>query len=228
MTSHPDRTAVPLRLGILVSGAGTTLVAVDDAIRKGALAAQIALVATDRPGCPGAKRAEERGLPLAPLPAPKSLPSGTWDRELSEALARASVELVVLAGYLRVVPAEFLGRWEGRVINVHPSLLPKYGGPGMYGTHVHSAVLASGERETGATVHVVTPEVDRGPVVAQARWDVKMGETADELAERQKPREHELLIGVLRGFASGELPLPWRNVAPSRSGTGLEGNAPEG
>lgn len=210
MSEGGRRAAGPLRLGVLVSGTGTTLLAIDEAVRRGSLNARIALVATDRPSCPGAKHAEDRGLPLEPLPVPKTLPPGEWERRLSAALERERVELVVLAGYLRVVPEEFLGRWEGRVINIHPSLLPKFAGPGMYGKHVHAAVLASGDPETGATVHVVTPEVDRGPVLAQERWPVRPGETADQLSERQKPLEHALVVSVLSRFAEGSLALPYR------------------
>jgi phosphoribosylglycinamide formyltransferase 1 len=216
------RPPASLRLGVLVSGEGTTLLAIDDAIRQGRLTGtSIALVACDRPHAPAVGRASARGLPVLCFP-PSMPPPGSWQDQLSDALASARVDLVVLAGFLRILQPRFLGTWEGRVINIHPSLLPKYAGPGMYGTRVHAAVIAAGERETGATVHVVTPDVDRGPVLAKERWPVLPGETPEALSERQKPLEHELLIRVLQSFAAGSLHLPYR---PDRASSG-EPSAP--
>lgn len=198
----------PLHLGVLVSGTGTTLLAIEEACRQGRLPARIALVTSDREECPALRAAEERGLAVERLPRPKSLPPGRWEEALDAALQRHRVELVVLAGFLRILPASFLVAWSGRVINLHPSLLPKFGGPGMYGPRVYEAVIASGDRETGATVHLVTAEVDRGPVLQQRRWPVQPGESAEELAKRQKPMEHALIVDVIGSFAARPRPPP--------------------
>lgn len=209
----PPRSS-PLRLGVLVSGAGTTMMAIDEAIRAHRLTATIALVASTNPLVPAVKAARERGLRVAELPASKSMPVAAWEQRLSDALKAERVELVVLAGFLRILAPAFVDQWKGRIVNIHPSLLPKFSGRGMYGTHVHAAVLASGDRETGASVHIVIPAVDDGPVVGQARWSVKPGETPEELSERQKPLERELLVQVLQRFSEGELPLPYPLPSP--------------
>lgn len=198
----------PLRLGVLVSGQGTTLRALVEAIGSGRLPARIVLVATDRAEAPGAAFARVEGLPVRVLRTHDGAP-GSWESILASALEESRAELVVLAGFLRVLRGPLLRRFEGRIINLHPSLLPKFSGPGMYGTRVHAAVLASGDPETGATVHLVTADVDRGPILGQGRWPVRPGETAEELSERQKPLEHQLVIDVVRRFADGELPLPY-------------------
>jgi phosphoribosylglycinamide formyltransferase 1 len=132
-----------------------------------------------------------------------------WAIALDRALHAADVELVVLAGFLSVLPEGLVERWAGRIINVHPSLLPKYGGPGFYGHRVHAAVLAAGDRESGATVHVVTPEVDRGPIVAQARLPVAPDDTPESLRARLGPVERALLVETIGRFAAGALPLPY-------------------
>jgi phosphoribosylglycinamide formyltransferase-1 len=119
------------------------------------------------------------------------------------------VELVVLAGFLSILPNRWVDRWRGRAINIHPSLLPRHGGPGMYGPRVHRAVLASGDRETGATVHIVTSDVDGGPTVAQERMAVLPDDTPDTLRARLHPIEVNLLAVTIRKFAEGELPLPF-------------------
>lgn len=120
--------------------------------------------------------------------------------ELLAALADA--DLVVLAGYLKLVPARVVARFRGRTINIHPALLPAFGGPGMYGHRVHAAVLASGVRETGVTVHFVDEQFDRGPIIAQRKVPVLPGDTADSLAERVLAAEHELLPQVVLELAS--------------------------
>jgi phosphoribosylformylglycinamidine cyclo-ligase len=198
----------PLRIAILVSGEGTTLEAIAEAVAQRGLNAEIVLVASDRPGAHALERAQRRGIPtLVLLPPPKGSPQ--WETVLASQLAAAGTELVVLAGFLRILRGPLLERFAGRIINLHPSLLPKYGGPGMYGIRVHQAVLDSGDPETGSTVHLVTKDVDRGPTLRQESFRVVPGETAEQLSERQKQLEHALMVDVLRSFASGELGLPW-------------------
>ncbi len=192
----------PIPLGVLVSGEGRTLEGLGTAIAEGRLAARIALVVSDRERAPAIERARSRGWPVEIL-VPHGGDHETWAETLTRRLETAGVELVVLAGFLRVLPVSWTRRWAGRAVNLHPSLLPAYGGRGLYGQRVHDAVIADGVGETGATVHWVTGEVDRGPILGQRRIAVRPGETASELAARLHPVEVALLVDVLNGLALG-------------------------
>ena len=128
-----------------------------------------------------------------------------WRRVLDE----AGAELVVLSGYLKRVPDAVVEAWRGRVINIHPALLPRHGGPGMYGRRVHQAVLAGGDAVSGATVHLVTEEYDRGPVLGQVRVPVMPGDTPDTLAERVLAVEHRLLPAAVLAAARAGKPVPF-------------------
>jgi phosphoribosylglycinamide formyltransferase-1 len=118
------------------------------------------------------------------------------------------VELVILAGYMKKLGMKTLEHYRGRILNIHPSLLPKFGGQGRYGIHVHEAVLAAGERETGATVHLVEGEYDQGTILSQCRVPVYTGDTADTLAQRVLVQEHRLLVETLEQILVGKLALP--------------------
>jgi phosphoribosylglycinamide formyltransferase-1 len=130
--------------------------------------------------------------------------------EWCRALALAQADLVVLAGYLRRVPAAVLVAYGGRVLNIHPALLPRHGGPGMYGRRVHEAVLAAGDASSGATVHLVTEEYDRGPILGQARVPVLPGDTPDSLAQRVLEIEHRLLPAAVIAAAKAGRPVSFR------------------
>ncbi len=197
-----------LPLGVLVSGEGTTLDAIAELASGGHLPVQIALVVADRPHVPAIEKARQRGLPTLVLPT-RGSPPEVWAQRLTHELQERGVELVVLAGFLTILPPAWTSTWRGRAINLHPSLLPKHGGAGLYGERVHRAVLAAGEPETGATVHLVTAEVDRGPTIAQAPIEVRPDDTPASLRARLHPVEVELLADTLRRFADGELPLPY-------------------
>ena len=207
-----------LPIAILVSGEGTTMDALAERAVGGHLPVRIVLVVADRPHAPAIEKARRRGLPTLVLPSRGTDPAD-WSARLTRALDDAGAELVVNAGFLSILPAPWFDRWAGRAINLHPALLPKYGGMGMYGERVHRAVLAAGDRESGATVHVVTAEVDRGPTLAQERVPVEPGDTPATLRARLHPVEVELLAATLRRFADGSLPLPYRaseRVEPER------------
>ncbi|MCA8966168.1 MAG: phosphoribosylglycinamide formyltransferase [Planctomycetes bacterium] len=161
------------RLGVLLSGSGRTLKNLLERIADGRLRASVAGVASDRDDAFGLQRAIENGLETRVLPEPSAMWS--WLLELD-------VDLVILAGYLRLLP--IVPEFEGRVLNIHPSLLPKHGGKGMYGERVHRAVLEAGERESGCTVHLCDDEYDRGRVLIQARVPVLPDDTATSLAAR--------------------------------------------
>ncbi len=208
-----------LSVAVLVSGEGTTLDAFAEAIHGGHLPARVAVVIADRPHAPAIERARRRGLPTAVLPF-RGVAEEAWSRSASDLLRERGTELVLLAGFLSILPGAFLTEWEGRIINVHPSLLPRHGGRGMFGRHVHAAVLASGDRETGASVHLVTRDVDQGPVLWQERLSVAADDTPETLRERLRPAEDRAIGEVVRRFADGTLPLPFRPGAAGRTPAG--------
>ena len=185
---HP----LPVRVAVLVSGGGTNLQALLDALHDSPLA-RVARVISSRADAGALERARRASVPTAVLRDPGD------PAELLAALGDA--QLVVLAGYLKLVPAPVVSRFRGRMINIHPALLPEFGGPGMYGQHVHDAVLASGATESGATVHFADEEFDRGKIIAQERVPVRPGDTPDSLAARVLEAEHRLLPRVVLDLA---------------------------
>jgi len=207
-----------LPVAVLVSGEGTTLEGLAELADGGHLPIRIALVVADRPNIPAIERARRRGIPTSVLPT-KGADPAVWSDRLTRELVEQGVELVVLAGFLSILPPPWVERWAGRAINIHPALLPRHGGPGMYGMRVHRAVLAAGETETGATVHMVTTEVDGGPAVAQERVPVLPGDTPESLRVRLHPVEVALLASTLRRFADGDLPLPCLGPGKPRVGS---------
>jgi phosphoribosylglycinamide formyltransferase 1 len=172
------------------------------------LPARLALVVADRPHAPAIEKARRRGLPTLILPS-RGTDLDAWGRRLTRELEDKGVELVVLAGFLTILPPSWVERWRGRAINLHPALLPRHGGPGMYGPRVHRAVLEAKETETGATVHLVTQDVDGGPTIAQERLAVRPDDTPDSLRARLHPVEVGILAETIRKFAEGALPLPY-------------------
>jgi phosphoribosylglycinamide formyltransferase 1 len=193
----------PLAVGVLASGRGTTL----DGLAGAADTYRVVVVVVDRPGVGAIEVARRHGIPVVEVGRPGSSPEA-WASRVTDALLAHRVELVVLAGFLSILPESWVLRWQGRAVNLHPSLLPRFGGPGMYGLKVHAAVLAAGEPESGATVHLITTDVDGGPTVAQARLPVLPGESPESLRGRIHPLEVDLLVRTVREFASGARRLP--------------------
>ena len=190
-----------MRVAVAVSGRGSNLEALLRALRADG-PAQVVLVVSNRPDAPALERARERGVAAEVLSYPAD--GSDW----LERLARHRVDLVVLAGYLKLVPAAVIARYRDRIVNVHPALLPAFGGPGMYGHRVHEAVLASGARESGATVHLVDEVYDRGLILAQGRVPVHPGDTPETLAARVLAVEHRLLPAVVLAAAAAGRPVP--------------------
>lgn len=171
-----------LRLVVLLSGGGRTLLNLLDAVALGRLDAEVALVVSSRPGAAGVERARERGLEVVVL-NPRDEPHGAgFATRVQEAISAVRPHLVILAGYL--LHLQLPPSWAGKVLNIHPSLLPRHGGRGMYGEHVHAAVLAAGDLESGCTVHLVDDEYDHGAVLAQTRVPVLPGDDVASLAAR--------------------------------------------
>jgi phosphoribosylglycinamide formyltransferase 1 len=183
-----------MRIAVLVSGGGTNLQILLDTCRDDNLT-EIVLVASDRDGIPALDRATRAGV------ATHVFPDCTDAQAMLRTLRGAGVEFVVLAGYLRLVPEDLVRAYEGRMINIHPALLPSFGGKGMYGARVHRAVLESGATISGPTVHVVGTAYDRGPIVAQWPVPVLANDTPDSLAARVLDVEHQLLPAVVKAAA---------------------------
>jgi formyltetrahydrofolate-dependent phosphoribosylglycinamide formyltransferase len=198
-----------MRIAVAVSGRGSNLEALLHALGPGA-PARVVLVLSNRTDAGALARAAEHAVPGEVLAEPSD--AADWLARLE----RHRVDLLVLAGYLELVPPEVVARYRGRILNVHPALLPAFGGKGMYGHRVHQAVLASGARESGATVHLVDEVYDRGAILAQARVPVLPGDDADRLAARVLEVEHRLLPAVVLAAAAAGHPVPLPEAVESQ------------
>ena len=163
---------------------------------------EVALVTGDKPDAPGLEVAGAEGVEVHPLNA-KSLGAAYWE-ELQRLLENAGIDLVALAGFMRIIPDEFVAKWQGRMVNIHPSLLPNH-----KGLHSHEACLAAGDRLTGATVHLVTPELDSGDILGQVEVAVLANDTADTLAERVLVAEHQLYPRVVSQYLGRTQDFDW-------------------
>lgn len=194
-----------MKLGVLLSGRGSNFAAIQAAIEAGDLPqAQIALVISNRANAPGVTLAQAKGLPTATFTQSDFGSRLEMDAAMAQALQSHGIELVILAGYDRIIGAPLLNAYPGRILNIHPSLLPAYGGKGMVGLNVHAAVIAARETESGCSVHVVTDTVDGGPVLGQVRVPVHPDDTPESLAKRVLAAEHKLYPQVIRQFQKGE------------------------
>jgi formyltetrahydrofolate-dependent phosphoribosylglycinamide formyltransferase len=187
------------RVAVLASGGGSNLQAILDylASRGDRAAARVVLVASDQPDAGALSRAERAGITTLALTREQRT------SELAGILATHHIDLVVLAGYLRLVPPDVVAHYRGRILNVHPALLPAFGGPGMYGNRVHEAVVASGASLTGPSVHFVDERYDEGPVIAQTPVPVLPEDTADVVARRVLDAEHQLYPRIIEAVAAG-------------------------
>ncbi len=195
----------PLRLGVLISGGGTTL---ENFLREqnaGRLPVEIAVVIASRQGIRGIEVAERAGLPVVDVQRKKHPSTEAFSQAVFKHLREGRVDLVTLAGFLSLI--RIPDDYAGRVMNIHPALLPAFGGKGFYGNAVHEAVLVAGESESGATVHIVDEVYDHGPVLAQTRVPVLAGDTAASLAARILEREYVIYTETLQKIASGDIAL---------------------
>jgi phosphoribosylglycinamide formyltransferase-1 len=189
------------RVAILISGRGSNMAALIYASQADDCAYEVALVTGDRADSPGLALAEAEGIPVQRLTAKGS--TNFW-ADLQDALEKAGIELIALAGFMRIIPSDFLKRWDGRILNIHPSLLPKYKGLGT-----HEACLAAGDSKSGATVHLVTPELDSGEILGQVEVAVLPGESAETLADRILIAEHQLYPRILSEYAARPYDAGW-------------------
>ena len=200
----PERGS-PLRVGVLVSGTGTVLQALIDACRSGEVPAEIAVVVSNVPGAFALERARAAGIPAVTRDHRDFPNRAAFEAVLRTTLEDADVELVCLAGFLRILTPGFVDAFAGRIMNIHPALLPAFGGKGMYGDRVHEAVLASGARLSGCTVHFVTRDADAGPIIVQTPVPVEDDDTPATLSARVRREELRAYALAVRLFAEGRL-----------------------
>ena len=195
-------------LGFLASGQGSNMQAIIDACNDGRLNAHAVVVISNNGNSGALDRAKSEGIPAHHMGC-KNIPDvDKLDQMITDTLRKFDVDIVVLAGYMKKIGAKTLAAYPGRIINIHPALLPKYGGKEMYGKHVHAAVLAAGETETGVTIHIVDAQYDTGPILAQTKVPVEKGDTIESLAARVLVVEHRFYVETLCKILSGEIVLP--------------------
>ncbi len=184
-------------IAVFASGSGTNFQALIDAVESGKINARIRGLVSNKSGIKALERAQKHGIATY-IAKPSYFESeDAYVRSLLEKLREWNTDLIVLAGYMIKVPSEIIEAFSGRILNIHPSLLPKYGGKGFYGINVHRAVIENNEKESGCTVHIVTEEYDQGPVLAQEKVPVKNSDSPESLAARVLEKEHELLPKVV-------------------------------
>ena len=196
-----------MKIGVLASHEGTTLQSLLDACADGRIPARIALVVSNNGDSGALRRARQAGVNAVHLSSATHPDPAALDAAIRDALLAAGVDVVFLAGYMKKLGPLVLAAFEGRILNTHPALLPRFGGPGMYGDRVFEAVLAAGDTESGASVHLVDAEYDSGAVVRQCRVPVMRGDTLADLKARVQAREKELVIETLAQIARGEIRL---------------------
>jgi phosphoribosylglycinamide formyltransferase-1 len=190
------------RLGILASHRGTNFQAIIDACRDGIVNAEPVIAISNNSNSIAMNRARKSGIATKHLSGKTHPDANLLDQAMLDCLITHAVDFVITAGYMKKLGPKTLAHFTGRIINVHPSLLPKYGGRNMYGMNVHRAVIASGDRQTGITIHHVEKDYDTGPVVAQQIVPVLPHDTAETLADRLLSKEHDLLIKTLAKLTS--------------------------
>ncbi len=203
-----------LKLGVLVSGNGSNLQAILDAVQQRALPVRVNLVVSNQPGVQALARAIAANVPIRCIPHRDFPTREAFDAELARALKKADVEWVVLAGFMRLLTPGFLDQFPNRVLNIHPALLPAFPGVNAIGQ-----ALRHGVKLTGCTVHLVDRGVDSGPILAQAAVPVLSEDTEDSLAQRVHGAEHALYVDTLRRLATGELTAPSHNRVGDAKGT---------
>ena len=187
---------------VLVSGSGTNLQAILDHAQRGSLGITVTGVVSDRPGVMALERAKRAGIPALTVDHAQSGSNTAFQHQLGAVLAELKPELIVLAGFMRILSTELVSCWAGRMLNVHPSLLPKY--PGL---HTYRRALEAGEKEHGSTVHFVIPELDAGPGILQYRVSIRPGDTEESLRARVQQGEYLIYPRAIAWFAAGRLAL---------------------
>lgn len=185
---------------VFASGSGSNFQSIIDAVESGQINARIAGLISNKHGCKATGRAASRGIPYIVISENDFEDYSLYEIELLNTLAEWNIDLIVLAGYLRKIPVSVIRAFKKRILNIHPSLLPKYGGKGFYGMKVHQAVIDAKDDKSGCSIHIVTEEYDEGPVLEQAVVDVDKDDTAETLAAKVLKQEHQLYPKVIANY----------------------------
>lgn len=196
-----------IRIAVLASGGGSNLQAIIDATKESSFNAEIAVVVVNRKGAYAKERAEQAGIPTFYVGKGNCASTEEMSERMLSIFETHQIDLIVLAGYLSILSESLVKRYEKRIINIHPSLIPKYCGMHFHGEHVHQAVLDAGEAVSGATVHFVDAGVDTGAVISQMEVMVLKDDTVETLKNRVLQVEHHLLVAVIRGIAHGRIQI---------------------
>lgn len=180
------------KIAVLVSGGGSNLQAIIDVIESGFMNAEIGIVISNKAEVYALERAAKHGIPVRIIDHKQFITNMDFSRAISDCIREYGIDLVCLAGFLRILAPNFFDDYHNRILNIHPALLPAFGGKGMYGHHVHEAVIASGAKFSGATVHLVTPETDIGPIITQGIVPVADDDTPESLAAKVLQIEHKI------------------------------------
>lgn len=200
-----------LKIAVLVSGNGSNLQALIDAVDNERILGRIEIVISDRPNAFALQRAEQHGIPSIYIEK-KDSPFGSFDLQLMNKLDEIQPDLIILAGFLSILPTELVKKYQSKIINIHPSLIPAFCGKGFYGEKVHKAVIAYGVKITGATVQFVDEGTDTGPIIFQQAVEVSNEDTAETLAKKLLPIEHGLLVKAAALFCQKRLKVEGRRV----------------
>ncbi|MDA7857912.1 phosphoribosylglycinamide formyltransferase [bacterium] len=201
-----------LKIGVLVSGGGTNLQAIIDSCESGRIDAEVALVISNKKGVYSLERARRHNIEALFINPKEFKAREDYSKKIAQELERRKVDLACLAGWLLKLEPCFVEKFKGRMINIHPALLPSFGGDGMYGHHVHEAVLASGAKVSGCTVHFVDEAYDHGPIILQTTVRVADDDTPDTLAERILKEEHKLYSKAIKLYIDDRLKIEGRRV----------------
>lgn len=196
-----------LIIGFMASHGGSNMQAIIDAIKHGNIYAEAACVISNNSKSGAAERAKNESIPFYHISGQTHTTPEEHDNAIIDAFMKHNVNIIVLAGYMKKLSQTVINKWMGRILNIHPALLPKYGGEGMWGMHVHKAVIQAGEKISGATVHIVNSEYDRGEILAQSKVKVLPEDTPESLAAKVLEKEHTLYPMVLQKIAEGVIKL---------------------
>ena len=193
------------KIAVFVSGGGSNFKAIHHQIIQGNILGKIVMVFSNNPNCGAIKFAEENSIPIFIINAARYPNAHTRDEFLLETCLKAEIDLICLAGFMKMLPQNIVKQYEYRILNIHPGLLPEFGGKGFYGTRVHEAVINTGKRESGATVHFVDEIYDHGPIILQKKVEVMEADTPESLAARVLELEHELFPEVVKAFCENKI-----------------------
>lgn len=191
------------KIGVMASGGGSNFKAIIDRIGEGDLEAQCKFLITNNANCGATQHAATYGVPVFHISGKTHPDVAAYEAALLDVIDKFDIDLLILAGYMKAIPTCVLKRLPDRILNIHPSLLPKFGGKGFYGHFVHEAVLAAGEKESGPTVHLVSEEIDAGRILGQRKVPVLEGDTPEVLAARVLEQEHDLYWRVIKEYGEG-------------------------